>query len=455
MPASRASSCDRATKLAPVSTSMRTRLPSSVGWTTKWPRRSAETTTRLPLSAPAANSAFSLDPPRPKSDATCSLAEVAESTVEMRIPEAQTIGRAMKTARKLVRASSCGRENRPLSAGSPAPGFGPAGFRTLSGGPLNAVMRQDAREARDQRRLGRNGVDRDAVAGERAGEQRDPSLIADGGDALGLGEEGKSAVDLVAGEKPRDIRAQLLRRHPSGHGRCAGAEDEVQEPDPPPGQAAIALGGVETTVEAGRVLRLGRRPADHRVVAQERIHLAGEIGREPFDSPGLHLDPFRVRARQADQPVRDACPEAERLLAAHDVDRARIGLAEKPRDDVALAAAFDLDLDHGAGDFLGARRTWRIGRHAPALAASDHADERDRRLRLARQPIAAVLEEDLPVLPFAERRDALVRGHPVDDRLAVDHEGPEAGRAPVDQDEAHRQRVPYIRSPASPRPGTM
>src|SRR4051812_14681666 len=64
MPASRASSCDRATKLAPASTSLRTRLPSSVGWTTKWPRKSAETTTRLPPSAPAANSAFSRDAPK-------------------------------------------------------------------------------------------------------------------------------------------------------------------------------------------------------------------------------------------------------------------------------------------------------------------------------------------------------------------------------------------------------
>jgi hypothetical protein len=120
-----------------------------------------------------------------------------------------------------------------------------------------------------------------------------------------------------------------------------------------------------------------------------------------------------------------------------------------------LRPAFDLDLDHGAGDLLGARRTWRIGRHAPALRGSDHADESDRRLRLAREPIAAVLEEDLPVLPFAQGRDALLRGHPVDDRLAVDDEGPEPGRAPVDQDEAHLQRVPYIRSPASPSPGTM
>ena len=151
--------------------------------------------------------------------------------------------------------------------------------------------------------------DRDAVAGERTGEQRDPSPVADGGDALGLGEERKRAVDFVAGEKPRDIRPELLGRQAPGHGRGAGAEDEVQEPDPPPGQAAVALGGVEAEIEAGRVLRFARRPADHRVVAQERVHLAGEIGREAFDPPGLHLDPFRVRARQADQPVGDACPE--------------------------------------------------------------------------------------------------------------------------------------------------
>src|SRR5829696_7507660 len=49
----------------------------------------------------------------------------------------------------------------------------------------------------------------------------------------------------------------------------AAAENEMQEPNPPPGQAAVALGGVEAAIEAGRVLRFRRRPADHRVVAQE------------------------------------------------------------------------------------------------------------------------------------------------------------------------------------------
>src|SRR3954453_10541154 len=183
MPASRASSCDKATKLAPVSTSMRTRLPSRVGWTTKWPRRSAETMTRLPLSAALKDSALSFGMPMRKSAAICSLAEVAESTVEIRIPEAQTIGRGMTVAR------SCGtiivrrREqvfNRASAGFGFQAGWFPNSFRPTS----NAVMREDAREARNERPLGRNGIDRDGAAGERAGEKRDPSLVADGGDAF-------------------------------------------------------------------------------------------------------------------------------------------------------------------------------------------------------------------------------------------------------------------------------
>ena len=185
-------------------------------------------------------------------------------------------------------------------------------------------------------------VDRDAVAGERTGEQRDPSPVADGGDALGLGEEGKRAVDFVAGEKARDIRAQLLgRRRPST--TAARALNRRCRSRPARFAAAVALGGIEAEVEAVRVLRLGGRAADHRMLAQERIHLAGHVGGEARDAPVPHLDPFGMRAGGADQPVLDAGAENQRLLAAHHVRGARGGLAERPGNDVALAAALEID----------------------------------------------------------------------------------------------------------------
>src|SRR5829696_9835420 len=234
MPASRASSCDKATKLAPVSTSMRTRLPSSVGWTTKWPRKSAETTMRLPFSAPAADSAFSLGAKAEERRNLLARRGGGEHgrNEDSRGPDDRSCHEdgSQACAGIVVRPGEQAFK-RGLAGPRFRAGWFPNSFRRAS----NAVMRQDAREARDQRRLGRNGVDRDTVAGERAGEQRDPSPVPDGGDALRLREERKSAVDLVAGEKPRDIRPQLLARQLPGHGSGAGAEDEMQEPNPPPG----------------------------------------------------------------------------------------------------------------------------------------------------------------------------------------------------------------------------
>src|SRR5829696_6392540 len=131
MPASRASSCDKATKLAPVSTSMRTRLPSSVGWTTKWPRKSAETTMRLPFSAPAADSAFSLGAKAEQRRDLLARRGGGEHgrNQDSRGPDDRS---CHEDGSQLVGASSSGSENRPLSEGSPAPGFGPAGFPILS-----------------------------------------------------------------------------------------------------------------------------------------------------------------------------------------------------------------------------------------------------------------------------------------------------------------------------------
>ena len=139
----------------------------------------------------------------------------------------------------------------------------------------------------------------------------------------------------AGGSRPVTAAARAPKMRCSRPTRCPAA---------PPLRSAAS----RPRVEAGRVLRFRRRAADHRVMAQERVHLAGEVGREARDAPGLHLDPLRMRAGQADQPVRDARAENQRLLAAHHVDRAGLGLADEARHDVAAAAAFEIDLDHGA-----------------------------------------------------------------------------------------------------------
>ena len=105
-------------------------------------------------------------------------------------------------------------------------------------------------------------------------------------------------------------------------------------------------------------------------MAQERIHLAGEIGDEALDAASSHLDPFRVRADEADQAVLDPGPESERLLAAHDVDGARRRRAGEARHDTAGAAFAEIDGDGGARHVGRSGRTMRVRRFSVIAAPS-------------------------------------------------------------------------------------
>ena len=183
------------------------------------------------------------------------------------------------------------------------------------------MLAHDAREACDQRLLRNLELRLDAVTLQRMDIEIGAALLGEDGDGGGAAELGERAVDLVAREKARQVGSEQAAVHAPRDDRRAGAEQEVQESGA--FAAAVALGGIEAEVEALRIFRLGGRAADHRMLAQERIHLAGHVGGEARDAPVLHLDPFGMRAGGADQPVLDAGAENQRLLAAHHVGGAR------------------------------------------------------------------------------------------------------------------------------------
>jgi hypothetical protein len=148
-----------------------------------------------------------------------------------------------------------------------------------------------------------------------------------------------------AGPSHRAARSdrQWLMASPQHRG---GAE--MGQPDPV--LAAVALSRVEAEVEAFRILRLRSRAADRRMLAQQPVHLAGHVGGEAIDAAVLHLNPFRMGARRADQSVFDACTQSRRLLAAHDVGGTGSGLAEQAGDDLAFAAVLQIHRHRCLGD---------------------------------------------------------------------------------------------------------
>ena len=76
-------------------------------------------------------------------------------------------------------------------------------------------------------------------------------------------------------------------------------------------------------------------------------------------------------------------------------------------------------------------------------------------MRLGFEPGPASAQEDVPVLALLQGGDALVGRDPVEDRPVLD----EIARKRVVPQSATMermvQRVPYMRSPASPNPGTI
>ena len=173
-----------------------------------------------------------------------------------------------------------------------------------------------------------------------------------------------------------------------------------------------------------------------------------------MDAASSHLDPFRVRADEADQAVLDPGPESERLFAAHDVDGARRRRAGQARHDMAGAAFAEIDGDHGPRHVGRSGRTMRVRRFDPALAAADHADQRHRQVRLAPEPGPAEALEHARVLPLGEGRHALLGRDALRDRRALDEIGADPGRSPIDKNEAHRVHRMLARlSPPSPEGG--
>ena len=264
-------------------------------------------------------------------------------------------------------------------------------------------------------------------------------------------EEPQGAVDFVGGQKARQIRAETGGREPARERRGPGAEQGVQEAAHPPGLEALR--------EPGFVRRLRRGPADHRMGAKQSEHFPRHEGREPDDPSALQQSPFVVGARQHDEPVGKAGADQVRLLAPHDV----CGVLSLPGEawkQACLRAFSDRDLDDRRREIGRAGGAGNVGRRHPALAAPDHADERNRKAGLGVEPGSAELPESRLVLARPEPRDAVVGGEPGHDRTGLDEIGPDPARAPIDGDEARRtgrsaHRVPNMRSPASPRPGTI
>ena len=112
------------------------------------------------------------------------------------------------------------------------------------------------------------------------------------------------------------------------------------------------------------------------MVLQRGVDFAGHVSRETGDAAAAHRRPFRVRAGENAQSVRDAGAEDLCFLAAHHVGDA-VSLGHKARHDLYRPEARRIDRDTPRRHVGEPRRTRHIGRLDPALAAPDHAGEQD------------------------------------------------------------------------------
>ena len=165
------------------------------------------------------------------------------------------------------------------------------------------------------------------------------------GDARGSSGNSASAPRHVrADEQPRHPRGRAFGRELLVDAQAAALEQPVQQV-----HFRVAHRLRESALEVRRVVRDRRRLVAHQhaVLAQHREQFARGRREKFLHHAFVQRNPFRVRARHADELLalferRVEVPRAEqlRLLAAHDVGRAeRVAAAHAGDDEHAVANA--------------------------------------------------------------------------------------------------------------------
>src|SRR5215218_3767770 len=113
------------------------------------------------------------------------------------------------------------------------------------------MLAHDPRKTRDQRLLRIPDLRLDAMALERVDVEVRALRRGQDGHGSRAAELGQRSVDLVTREQARQVGSKQAAVHAVGNDGCARAEQEVQQADS--GLAGIALGGLETEIEALRI----------------------------------------------------------------------------------------------------------------------------------------------------------------------------------------------------------